>query len=628
MPAESRPLSIFTNRERVALAAAVTPQTRLLSTLKTLLLWPLSLWAALTVATHLSQLAHVTFEAYVQYAVTLAVIVTVLAFITTRPSLLAIGGKDAPSLLVIAAVCLVGSALALLINHPADDDYFYLPNAIYFLHHPSSPMGFEIHFLFSGGQPFTSVFWATSGAYEYIQAAAAHALGVDFLTLYYVVTAAAVGFMIPFAVFLLLASFSDGIPSAVSGTLISIGAITLLGETPRTFGSHSLAHPPQGIVLVLAVILPLFALFTLDYFEKPTLHSWIAVFLLSTAGVGANSSAVFLLPALALTLAVAHLIAGPERSQVLRRLPAYFSAMFYLAIYGIFILANGAAQLDAASPANLNWPQDFVGHLQFLINPATPVTPVALVVTTCLGIALLRGKLRRLLAAWVVSACALFLNPLVAPFVIRFVTSPNAYWRMFYIYPFPLTIGIVASALYARLGRVSGTGRHVVLVLACVLLIGANAMLPQASILDGPQVELGFSRYKLPAKLVQSAQEVVAVAPRGPMLAPSLLGGTVVLLDPECPQVRIKKDALRVWLYARGQIQDAEARIKASDFLDGRPNGDFTALIEVLREHPEIRSIVVRRPVYSAEDVKALLLHRGFTSSKAIEGYVVAWKTP
>jgi hypothetical protein len=32
--------------------------------------------------------------------------------------------------------------------------------------------------------------------------------------------------------------------------------------------------------------------------------------------------------------------------------------------------------------------------------------------------------------------------------------------------------------------------------------------------------------------------------------------------------------------------------------------------------------------VYSADYVKATLERFGFTSNKAIEGYVVAWKTP
>jgi hypothetical protein len=628
MPAERQPWAWFARREGVPPAAAATEEVRLLFTLKTLLVWPLVLWAGLTVLTHFSQLAHLAFEAYAQCPIAVAVAATVVFFLATRPSLPPIGTKEARSLLLIVGVCLVGSVLALLINHPADDDYFYLPNAIYFLQHPSAQMGFDIKFLYSGGQPFTSVFWATSGAYEYIQAAAAHVLRVDFLTLYYAVATAAAGFMIPFAIFLLLANFSDGIRSAVSGTLIAIGGISLLGETPRTFGSHSLAHPFQGIVVVLSVVLPLFAVFTLDYLEKPTVRSWIALLSLATAGVGASSSAVFLLPAVASTLAVARVFAGPGSIQALRRLPGYFSTMCYLALYALFILAHGATDLGAASPANLGWPEDFAGHLWFLVNPRAPVTAIALVVTTCLGLWLLRGRPRRLLAAWIVSGCALFLNPLVAPLLIRFTTSPNAYWRMFYIYPFPLTIGIVASALYARLGRASGMIQHGALAIACVLLIAGNVVLPQASILHGPGVELGLSRYKLPAQLVQSAQDVVATAPHGPMLAPSLLAGTVVLLDSDFPQVRIKKDPVRVWLYARGQMNDAEARIRASDFLDGKPNGDFAALSEVIQEYPEIRSVVARRSVYRGEDVQALLVHWGFTSSKAIEGYVVAWKPP
>jgi hypothetical protein len=598
------------------------------SSLRDILLLPLGIWGALTVLTHAAQLTGITFAAYAACAIALAAAVAVACFIKVGRAVFSVGTKDLRPLLQIAGVCLIGSALALLINHPADDDYFYLPNAVYYLQHPSSPMGFDIHFLFSGGQSFTSIFWATSGAYEYIQAVAARTVGSSLPAIHYVVVTAAVGFMIPFSILLLLNHFSDGTPSAAVGTLIAVGGITLLGDTPRTFGSHSLAHPFQGIIVVLAIVLPLFASYTLDYFANPGARSWIGIFLLATAGVGASASAVFLLPALGLTLAAAHLIAGPERFQVLRRLPAYLAGMAYLFLYGSFIWIHGATDLDAGSPANYGWPQDFVGHLQFHINPAMPTTAIAWVVTTLLAILLLRGHPKRLLAAWIVSAFALFLNPLVAPFIIRFATSPNAYWRMFYILPFPLTIGIAGSALHSRLGRVPAIVRQLIVVVSCALLAAANLVLTEASIVAGREVELGLTRYKLPSALVQAAQDVIAIAPHGPMLAPSLLGGTVVLLDSDYPQVRIKKDPLRAWLYARGEIEDAEARIKASDFLDARPNGEFDALVVVIERHPAIRSIVARRPVYADDAVRALFDHHGFTANQEIKGYVVVWKTP
>jgi hypothetical protein len=352
----------------------------------------------------------------------------------------------------------------------------------------------------------------------------------------------------------------------------------------------------------------------------------IGALTVATAAIGASSSAVFLLPALAITLALSAVLASEQRAVILQRVPMFSLTLAYPAVFGAFILTQGAADLGASSPANYGWPSDFLGHASFLVNPSMPVTPVVFVITTGAGLLLLRGKPRRLLAAWVLCAAVLFLNPIVAPALITFVTSPNAYWRMFYILPFPLTIGIVASTLYSRAETRGGRRRDATAILAGALLAAAALSVPEASILLRPQAELGLTKFKLPEQLVKAAQDVIAVAPEGPMLAPSLLGGTVVLFDSNFPQVRIKKDPIRAWLYAQGSIEDAENRIRASDYLDGRPNGDLDALAWTIREHPGIRSIVLRRNVYRRDETRGLLEAYGYTSSQPIEGYVVVWR--
>jgi hypothetical protein len=50
---------------------------------------------------------------------------------------------------------------------------------------------------------------ATAQPYEYVQALVAGALGIDYLTVYYILTVAFIGFCAPLAIFLLLSHFTE-----------------------------------------------------------------------------------------------------------------------------------------------------------------------------------------------------------------------------------------------------------------------------------------------------------------------------------------------------------------------------------------------------------------------------------
>ena len=306
---------------------------------KLLLLWLFAVAASLTTFTHVAQLTHLDFTAYAFIALLLALAVTAVAYFTLRRAFTSAPHLDRATALLLIAVCLIGMLLALIINRPNVDDYYYVPNAVYYAQHPSAAMGFEVHFLYSEPQPIVSAFYSTSGPYEYVQAAAAHILGVNFLTVYYVLGAAVIGSMIPLAIFLLLTDFSTNATSAAVGTLITIAAVLLMGETDLTFGNISLARAFEGKTLLLAVGVPLFACFSLDYFKRPGVMRVLALFCLATTMVGASASAVFVLPALAVVLAISHLLTTADQGHfALTRIPGYVAGMAYVVLYALFAL--------------------------------------------------------------------------------------------------------------------------------------------------------------------------------------------------------------------------------------------------------------------------------------------------
>ena len=61
-----------------------------------------------------------------------------------------------------------------------------------------------------------------------------------------------------------------------------------------------------------------------------------------------------------------------------------------------------------------------------------------------------RSKQNRFLVAWVFVTVALVLNPLVSPYVMRYLTTENIYWRLFYLLPFPLIVALGMLALFRK----------------------------------------------------------------------------------------------------------------------------------------------------------------------------------
>ncbi|MCH7479787.1 MAG: hypothetical protein IIC79_00180 [Chloroflexi bacterium] len=534
---------------------------------------------------------------------------------------------DINALVVIFIVSLIVGILGLISHSSGGDQFLYTPNAVYMLNNPEEPMSFELHFFESGEDcNIGSLSWGTSNSFEYTRAVFARIFNLNFLTSYFLVTSFVVSFLIPLAIYLALHHFTKNTLTAAISTLFTIGVLLLLGETQRTFGNFTITKAADGKTLLLAVGIPLFISMTFNYFRYHSRLYWLFLMVISTALVGASSSTIFLLPALAIVLVISHYFISNEPRDYFKQTIYYGLSFGYLVLYALFLATSMTTDFSPDSPINVGYPVSFFGHLSLFINPDFPITPIVLVIFTILAIILTQGRLKTLLIVWVLSAILLFLNPLISPLIIRYITSSNVYWRLFYILPFPLVIGIAAGELMQMLSRISRSRQVALLILSILVFISPHFFSGSSSVLQTTEFRIPPTFHKLPNDLVNIADKIINIVPEGSMLTPKELSGIIPMLSSEHPQVVVKSKETKLWLAECGKEDLADLRLASYAFIGGDVDKlpDFQEYMFV--EGKDLTSVVLKGRVLNDTSITRDLTGYMFANSKKFGSYIVFWK--
>jgi len=595
---------------------------------KSVLFWLVALLASMTILTHIAQASGITFKTYAYFGLVLMLGMSLLAWIFSRRQYGQVVRRDLATLSLLILTGLGGAFISSFFHTGAEkvsfDLFYYVPNAVYHLQNPDLPMGFAIHFLEAGSEPIISYFGATSLPYEYTLAVIAYFLNIPYLSAFFLVSPALLGFLIPLTLFYLVAQFVDPKPAAV-GALFAVIVILLLGETPRTPGTWSFPNIFIGKVFFISIGISLFAAATVNFFRTSSPLDWLLAFVVTTAMVGATSSSMALLPLLTIAVVIACAAASGENyKRFLKKSITYAFSLSYLVIYTLTMFLNYHSDVSANSPVNEDFPVTFLGHAGFFFEKSGPATPLVLLGATVLGLLMTSGKTRRFLLAWIGTALILFLNPIVSPYIIKYLTTPNIYWRVFYVYPLPLLLGLTGAGLYKYKEKYSRTARLAFISGAVFVLFIAHFVPFTTSVLY-LRTEFGWPRYKLPARFEKAAAEVIAVAPPGPMLAPLPVSGIITMLSGNYPQMRVFTDAERLWFRERGLDTAINQRICASEFVNG-DKPDCLPAFQTLLGYENLHSVVIAKNAATDPQVQDALDRNGFTNFKEIRNFLIYWR--
>jgi len=603
-----------------------------------ILVWIASVFALLTVLTHLAQLTGMSFSLYSIIGVVVALIASFVVLRFEIPKITS-GETNADPQVggMLLACCLFCALLCLTSYRPDRDDCHYVPNAVYYLENPDEPMGFAVHFMEFGEEPFVS-YHRASIPFEYVQAIAARVTGTHLLTIYYILAPALFGIMIPLAWFYLLSRFTNSGSAAVFGVLIICLCLVLMGRTHWSYGNYAFNRIVQGKTVVFTIGVPLFVALTVDFFRSPGLRNWLYLLALSAALVGCSVASAVLIPMLALVLAIAggiSYVSGVTMKAY--HAVRYLSSLLYPGVYAISILLFSVGQVGSDSILNKGWPRTFHVHADRVIGD--PLLRGFLIAGTVISVIFLRGRNRLFLVVWFALTAGFYLNPKVAPLIIEHLTSPNLYWRVFYLLPFPLVIGLSGAALVSLLRNRRTIWRVLIPATVTALLLLAHLPDSSPSVFRGDPSKpprttlLRMPGYKI-AKLSVTRKVLDVSPPDGVMLAPWWISGTAAVLTAKHKHICYRRDGMLLWFEGEGRTTEAKRRTIASQFLGGEATresrrGGLNSVAWLLERYPKITCIVARDTVAEAKGrrLEGLLRQWGFTK-KTEAGYMVVFTRP
>ncbi|WP_266183406.1 hypothetical protein [Dyella humicola] len=508
----------------------------------------------------------------------------VLAMVYRRDLWALARAANKEALVWMLVACALGALAATCLHRPDADDVIYLPKVLYLLAHSDARIDGLIPEL--AHSPALSLpiaaapYYPTS--YEFVQAVFAHVSGLDFLKVYYVLApCAAAAFGVLFIILNLRLLGLSARTAAICAALL-VPVLLLMGESHRSFGNFTLVRMFQAKCAFIFVGLQASIAVSLLFFKEPKAARWVTLLVGFLAVVGMTTTALIMLPLLAIPLFVSWWCTESHR-RVIPVGVAYGLALLPVAAFALDYRRYALERAGYGSDLNAGFPNTFMGQLD-LVTGGSSLPTAFVVFALAAGICLYSWRVRRhaFLLLWTAIAFALYLNPWSAPGIMKFVATENIYWRLFYLLPVPLMIGMALGYGLDRIGPDARAGRH--LPWLALLAFGLAVVVAPTSVTRKDNgVRIAPPGLTLDA-YAADARACLALAKPGSVLAPIPLAQDMVLLSAEHTLLITRVDFLKNALF--NEPDEFNRRYSAAKFITGE-GGLGQDLVDVLqREQP------------------------------------------
>lgn len=500
-----------------------------------------------------------------------------------------ISGDDLHAVLMLIALVIIASAISIIFIRPDLDDVNYSSYAVYFLNNSSNAIDFGMYDLWLPGSLPKMPQINISNTITLYCAYIAYVFNIQFLHVYHIILPALTGAMIPLGWFLVFAKFSKkGTTAAIASTMICV-FLSLDGDPHRTFGNFAFVRIWQGKAILMSVLFPIFIAFTIDFFRYPSLRNLSKIVALNCSAAGLSITAVFFIPIAGFLIGSAYLFKNKDfidKQKIKKIVFLYMSSYCYLFIVAgyLMILAYTNSKLFEYVGTN-GWPDNFLGQFRFVFMN---YQFYLFIIFFVLSLYLSNNENRKFLLFWVFLLGILLLNPIVFPYISKYITTLNTYWRLFYLLPFPFVIGLPVVYLKFQESSRKRFWWISFILLITIAIIGNISDFKHATF---SKLSLGFGQHKVDKQLEKDIRFIIKLCKPGPMLAPLKYSSIIPIYTADYPQVVVRKFSLIGYARQHDLLEMANRRFSAENIVSGRSTQGIEHIGYLINEG--LRNIVI-----------------------------------
>jgi len=556
-------------------------------------------------------------------------------------------------LFLLGIICLVLS----FFNSIVGDDPFEISRAVYHHKYPLEPILWR-RYLFAIPEWDTVPLIELNRTWNLFSAYLALILHVPFLDVSQRYLPALLLFLLPFVWYLVLSKFSKNSLATVLGVAAILAWCAIDGEPSHAYG-RIILNIRFGKIILMTMILPLFAAYSLEFFRKSNWINGFKLFLVHTAAIGLSTSAIFLMSFLSLSLGIAYFFSNQSSYKIkFKNLIFYFCSNAYFVLIFLYLFFGSLINVVILMyhlPKGVSPFQEGVGsftnHYRGAWGIFSSTSSRILYGFTFLSVILLKGFHRKFLILWILAVIGLFLNSIVYPWIARYVTTDNVYWRVFFIFPYPLVIGIPIALFWQSKKR---SVFHAYLGLS-FLIMGVfslhllpehplppnsffnkayNRLIHNRIITFYDKMEFGFFDYQIEPEVMEDLKLILPSSLPGAMLAPHRYALRIPMLTPDFPQVYMHK----IWADKGGHNQREWPIISAAKYIGAGDEPDakedepsFEAFLTILdnakEKNLDLKNIILDASLKKSEETHQALLDRQYQRVKEGKNFLLYIKS-
>lgn len=335
---------------------------------------------------------------------------------------------------LVVGLCFV----VLYTKKPCIDDAHYLRTSVDMADHTEKPvLLYDALGMFENAPLFITVY--KSHAIESFGAQISKLTGVPVIYIFHYLLPV-IGICISAMVYLLI--FTKILPgNSIPATIISFVFMYVVSLQVFSMNVFTKIHEGKGVLL--AAVLPFIVLYGLKSSGERKGRNWFLLGLGQICAIGMNSTALWLAPVVANLSVIAGSI-GQTKKQIAYNIGFGLLSSVYVVAFGLFILTGFdmppfyiTRNTDAISLLHLSFNQLFKGGIIFYNS-------IFLLLFSWL---FAPNRISRAITiVFPVFLILIFFNPLFIDFISNNIVSERVYWRVAWIIPLQIFLGIIGSS--------------------------------------------------------------------------------------------------------------------------------------------------------------------------------------